>query len=218
VVEVRSSTAVLIKGFTVIPLEAGVEAGIYIWSDSEECTIVDNRIINFSTSTGYGVYGIRIDGSNNEIRGNSLRDNDYGFLCTIGTNNSIYHNNVQRCLYPAYVYESVDNWDNGCEGNYWSNYTGRDMDNDGVGDTLLPCEGVDNYPIVNVYWNPCDINHDLTVDMKDIAAAAKAFGTIPGSPQWNPHADITGSTGLPDKKVDMKDVAFAAKHFGERYP
>jgi hypothetical protein len=54
-----------------------------------------------------------------------------------------------------------------------------------------------------------DLNHDGKVDMKDIAAVAKAFNTHPGDPLWNPAADLDNSG-----KVDMKDVALAAKAFG----
>ncbi len=37
-----------------------------------------------------------------------------------------------------------------------------------------------------------DINGDGTVDITDVATAAKAFGSKPGNPRWNPDADITG--------------------------
>jgi hypothetical protein len=53
------------------------------------------------------------------------------------------------------------------------------------------------------------------VDMRDVAIVARAFGSTPGSPNWNPLADITGPNGVPDGKVDMRDVALVAKHFGE---
>jgi hypothetical protein len=41
-------------------------------------------------------------------------------------------------------------WDNGSEGNYWSNYNGTDSNNDGIGDTyFIISDGVkDNYPLM----------------------------------------------------------------------
>ncbi len=61
-----------------------------------------------------------------------------------------------------------------------------------------------------------DINGDGRVDMRDIAIAAAAFGSSPGTPRWNPNADITGRTYLvPDGVVDMRDVALIAKNFGK---
>ena len=72
----------------------------------------------------------------------------------------------------------------------------------------------DNYPLVSPYWywsNPMtgDINKDMVVDMKDISLAAKAFGTYPDNPRWNPVADINE-----DNRVDMRDLATVAKDFG----
>jgi hypothetical protein len=54
-----------------------------------------------------------------------------------------------------------------------------------------------------------DLNHDGKIDMRDIAAVAKAFGTRPGDALWNPAADLDKSG-----KVDMKDIAIVARAFG----
>jgi hypothetical protein len=50
---------------------------------------------------------------------------------------------------------------------------------------------------------------DGKVDGKDIAIAAKAFGTVPGDPRWSTIADVNH-----DYKVDGKDLAQIAKQFG----
>lgn len=54
-----------------------------------------------------------------------------------------------------------------------------------------------------------DLYPDGKIDMRDIAIVAKAFGTVPGEPNWNPKADLNS-----DNKVDMKDIAIVAKLFG----
>ena len=60
-----------------------------------------------------------------------------------------------------------------------------------------------------------DLNGDNTVDMKDVAIVAAAFGSYPGHPRWNPDADVTGTEYLvPDDAVDMRDVAIISKNFG----
>jgi hypothetical protein len=65
---------------------------------------------------------------------------------------------------------------------------------------------------------PGDLNGDRKIDMRDLAIVAKAFGSSPGNPRWNPLADITGSIALvPDGKVDMRDISFVAKQFGQSY-
>jgi len=57
---------------------------------------------------------------------------------------------------------------------------------------------------------------DGKVDVKDVSLVARAFGSKPGDPQWNPLADITGSEYLvPDGKVDVRDVSLVAKNFGK---
>jgi len=56
-----------------------------------------------------------------------------------------------------------------------------------------------------------DINYDGKVDIKDIALAAKAFGSYPGHPSWRMEADLPPTDG----KVDIKDIARIAKDFGK---
>jgi len=58
-----------------------------------------------------------------------------------------------------------------------------------------------------------DINYDGKVNIKDVAMAAKAFGSTPGHPRWEMEADVVYP---PDNKVDMKDIALIAKSFGSQ--
>jgi hypothetical protein len=58
-----------------------------------------------------------------------------------------------------------------------------------------------------------DVNGDGRVDLKDIALVARAFGSTPTSPNWNPAADLNG-----DGKIDMKDITLVARNFGRHYP
>lgn len=56
----------------------------------------------------------------------------------------------------------------------------------------------------------CDINEDGIVNMRDTSIAARAFGSYPSHPRWNPIADINQ-----DNTVDMKDIAPIARNFGK---
>ena len=100
----------------------------------------------------------------------------------------------------------LSKWDNGAEGNYWSDYAGEDLDGDGIGDTLLPHQGIDNYPLMRPYMEG-DANHDGKISITDIVIIALAFraGAQPGDPDWNPNADLNG-----DGKITITDVVTAA--------
>jgi hypothetical protein len=56
-----------------------------------------------------------------------------------------------------------------------------------------------------------DIYKDNRIDLRDIAIAARAFGTVPGDPRWNPDADLNK-----DGKVDFRDIAPIARLYGQR--
>ena len=54
-----------------------------------------------------------------------------------------------------------------------------------------------------------DVEQDGNVDIIDASTVALAFQTTPGTPHWNPYADINGN-GI----VDIIDVSIMAKNFG----
>jgi hypothetical protein len=53
-----------------------------------------------------------------------------------------------------------------------------------------------------------DLNSDGTVDIRDIATAARAFGSNPSNPRWNPSADMNK-----DNRVDILDILLIARNF-----
>ena len=62
-----------------------------------------------------------------------------------------------------------------------------------------------------------DINGDDQTEARDLAIVAKAFGSYPGHPRWNPDADITSEKCLvPDNYIDVRDLAIVCKNFGKR--
>ncbi|MFX0108729.1 MAG: DUF2341 domain-containing protein, partial [Candidatus Hodarchaeota archaeon] len=187
--------------------------GLQIGREAAHNLIYGNHIADNNWS-GVNVYTGSYD---NIIKRNTVISNPIGIEGESKGNNRIFHNNfINNNLQRSLIESAI--WDNGCEGNYWSNYNGSDLDDDGIGDTFLPWEGVDSYPLMNLYWNPCDINHDLKVDIKDIASAALAYGSEVGDPNWNPHADVSGPTLFePDGKVNIRDIALIARDFGEEY-
>jgi len=96
--------------------------------------------------------GIQIDNSesyqdggnyDNQIVGNNITENIYGIrIKGSESDNTFYHNNfisnTKQVHDEASSLLSSDStlrtWDNGVEGNYWSDYVGKDINHDGIGD------------------------------------------------------------------------------------
>jgi hypothetical protein len=57
---------------------------------------------------------------------------------------------------------------------------------------------------------PGDVNGDDHVDIFDALDASASFGSVPGSPNWNPDCDING-----DEIVDIFDLIILAGNFGK---
>ena len=55
-----------------------------------------------------------------------------------------------------------------------------------------------------------DLNDDRTVNILDIALAAKAYGSRQGDPNWNAYADLDRNA-----IVDILDISMVAKDYGE---
>ena len=146
---------------------------------SSNNTIFANRIIN-GGGLGMGI------GYNNSFFANEMVGNTIGFI--IGgsktANNTFYHNNLIGNIHQVWTGmgdHGTEYFDNGKEGNYWSDYNGTDDNNDGVGDvphlvygtyygegdrlttTLL---GRDSYPLMT----PFDIN-SVTVRLPEWASS-----------------------------------------------
>jgi len=76
------------------------------------------------------------------------------FAMLESADNLIYHNNIIH-RYNGKVFlpnhSLLNQWDNGLEGNYWSDYNGTDANGDGIGDTAyLIDENKDRYPLMSL--------------------------------------------------------------------
>jgi hypothetical protein len=60
---------------------------------------------------------------------------------------------------------------------------------------------------------PGDVDGDFRVRLQDLVNLAKAYGSRPTDPTWNPNADID-SNG----KVSLSDLVILAQHYGQHYP
>ncbi len=82
----------------------------------------------------------------NTVKHNIIDTAEIGIHLTAGSENiKIFGNSfINNPTQVKYVSNKKQEWSNEGKGNYWSNYLGWDMDNDGVGDTIFePNDGID---------------------------------------------------------------------------
>ncbi len=126
--------------------------------ESNNNTILENNISNNSiagidfqtTFVNFAEY--------NKIIKNNITDNGALGISvdTYSKNNTFFQNNFRNNFKHAWDDGSNNTWDSGAIGNYWDDYSGADIDDDGIGNTPYTDIGgtvgaQDNFPI---WWDP----------------------------------------------------------------
>lgn len=127
----------------------------------------------------------------NTVLGNNISGStQYAIYLFISDDNSFYHNNFVNNAkqvsenHQVYYWSTQNNtyysennrWDNGQEGNYWSDYTGSDSNGDGIGET--PYNVYENYTDDYPLTTPYDISR-VTVDFKTWVPQSSADEPLP---------------------------------------
>ncbi|MHA2184727.1 MAG: NosD domain-containing protein, partial [Promethearchaeota archaeon] len=106
--------------------------------------------------------------TNNTIITNKITDNSVGVNLSSTSCNAtlIYNNTFSNNVLSANDNGNNNKWDNGTLGNYWDDYAGGDLNDDGIGDSPYSISGTagsqDNYPI----WDDGEnVNPELTVHL-----------------------------------------------------
>lgn len=102
--------------------------GIGIYLGTSERNELSSNLIS---KNDYGIIGEMAE--YNTIVDNSLYRNDRGVYFTKSSNNTIYQNEFSNFL--DVLDEGMNIWNSSSAGNIWSNYSGKDENEDGIGDT-----------------------------------------------------------------------------------
>ena len=94
------------------------------------------------------------DSNDNCLEGNTVVANLYGIRFFASSSNKICHNNLIENTEQIDLVNSHDNdLDDGSEGNFWSDYSGLDINEDGIGDTTHDVGGEqDRYPLMGRFY------------------------------------------------------------------
>ena len=192
-------------------VEDNTNRGI-LTTKSQNCTVSLNQVVRTRVMYGLNINSSRnirlvenaashnlFDGigvfssSDNFIVGNTVNDNRYFGIVVdyLSSNNVVYHNNFWNNSLQVRSSNPTNRWDNGLEGNYWSNYNGTDVTGDGVGEAFFvvdePTAQRDRFPLMRPFVNEVY----LRVDAEPPVAS---FTTSPETP----HADETVSFDASD--------------------
>lgn len=144
------------------------ERGIGIQFASNN-TISRNIILNND-------WGINVDhSSNNTICQNTITSNAIGiYFLWNASENRFHHNNfIDNTNQVNFWYSYSNTWNSSFEGNYWDNYTGLDLDSDGIGDSphVINVNNTDNYPLMGLFsdFNATSEQHVQTISNSTIS-------------------------------------------------
>lgn len=142
--------------------------GGIVLSQTVNCTVKSNFLVANNVSIGFS------NDLPNYVLENYIAQNNVGLYFggnppLIPASNKLIHHNtfinntkqVEDLHWTdSYSKPSVNVWDDGATGNYWSDYDGEDADGDGIGDTpyIIDENNRDNYPLMAPLVTPQPTN------------------------------------------------------------
>ena len=156
-VRLSSSSMNLISGNSLVNGRDGVELlGVATTSSWNNVTR------NLVKSASFAGVLLANSTTGNIVNENIFQLNHFGLDLERASGNVFYHNSflassLRHVNHATPSDIPLNLWDNRSftsgqpGGNYWDNYTGTDMDSDGIGDNMTPWNGVDLYPLMSPF-------------------------------------------------------------------
>jgi nitrous oxidase accessory protein len=182
-----------------------------LFQDCRQCVAEENLIANNAT-------GVFLEALRDSIfRYNTISENDVAAqVFSSSENNTFTRNNFVDNISPLQMIGKSTStvWSDGTAGNYWSDYSGYDLNGDSVGDVPFRIQNIfeyleGNYPRIRIYLN--------SPAAQSIVAAESSFPIIEGSNQFDPlplmypvKTDITSESG---SKISTKSSLMPAASF-----
>jgi len=143
-----------------------------------DCSIFNNDLLFGMVLQGSDYNDIQYCSvSSNKAIGLIIRESSFNqFYNNIFSNNThgirIFSSNTENCIFNKFylnnfigneinAYDDCNNsWDNNLIGNYWDDYNGSDLDDNGVGDQdyMIPLISIDRYPLMD----PLDLKENVS--------------------------------------------------------
>jgi parallel beta-helix repeat protein len=164
-----------------------------------------NKIFNTITATDRAVSpasgkGLTVEGSGNLITANIFENNGVGLRVISGIDNSVYQNAFINNTNQASVGSSAKvAWDNGGEGNYWSDYQTKypnasQIGASGIGDMpyVIDENNTDYYPLWSITYIPLS-SPNLVVSP---SPALPTIAPTPSIPEFPPGTILSSLLGV----------------------
>jgi parallel beta-helix repeat protein len=166
-------------------------------------TIRDN-VIKWGATFGIDLYSVR----HNVIFNNTIMNTGANLYIERANNNTFYHNNFIKnpeLFKQVYSFESLNAWDNGFEGNYWSDFNWTDYNLYGIltrpyNVSLSNPVNRDFYPLRSRYLLG-DANHDGLINTADAELLKSSWQLVQGEMSYSPYVDFNQ-----DRIVNIKDA------------